>query len=133
MVERFWYEGTIIRYNSIKERHKILYTDGDCEWMSLEQNSDRVQVMCTDGSWVMVRIETRCYSICYTINVFSLRNFCELYEQNALLLFHCLAPSLVRIIVLPLSSPSLTHLFCCARQLFLLFVILHATSYFSLC
>ena len=56
MVERFWYEGTIIKFNSMKGRHKILYTDGDCEWMNLEQHGERVQVKCQDNSWVMVGI-----------------------------------------------------------------------------
>jgi hypothetical protein len=36
-------------------RHRVEYDDGDHEWIDMDKELDRVQVLLADGSWVMVR------------------------------------------------------------------------------
>jgi hypothetical protein len=52
VAQRVWYEGEIVRYHRRKKRHRVNYDDGDHEWLSLEDERDRIQVQQPDGSWV---------------------------------------------------------------------------------
>ena len=36
-----------------KLRHKIIYDDGDYEWMDVRREEDRFQIQREDGSWIM--------------------------------------------------------------------------------
>lgn len=52
-VQNEWFEGTVTRYHVRKKRFRIEYDDGDHEWLNIEQERDRVQVLNDVGSWVM--------------------------------------------------------------------------------
>ena len=52
-VQREWYEGTLWRFNMRKRRHKVVYDDGDYEWMDLKREEERVQLLQEDGTWIM--------------------------------------------------------------------------------
>lgn len=47
-----WYEGTITRYNKSKKKHRVEYTDGDHEWIHINNEHDRVQILEGD-TWIM--------------------------------------------------------------------------------
>jgi hypothetical protein len=53
VVQNVWYDGTIVRFNKRKHRHKVSYDDGDTEWIDFDEEKDRVQIQEDDGSWVM--------------------------------------------------------------------------------
>lgn len=55
VVQSAWYEGTVTRYHIRKGRHRIEYDDGDHEWMNLEAEGERVQVLAEDNTWILVR------------------------------------------------------------------------------
>jgi hypothetical protein len=61
-VQNEWYEGQVTKYHLRKRRYRVDYDDGDHEWIDIEQEKDRVQVMVsyddeqnhiTSSSWVM--------------------------------------------------------------------------------
>ena len=56
IVQGTWYDGTITDYHRRKHRHRVEYDDGDHEWVDLDKESERVQVMKEDGSWVMYNL-----------------------------------------------------------------------------
>lgn len=47
-----WYEGGITRFNKTKKKHRVEYSDGDHEWINLNDEHDRVQILEGD-TWVM--------------------------------------------------------------------------------
>jgi hypothetical protein len=53
VAQQVWYEGSIVRYNRRKQRHRVNYDDGDHEWMHIEEERNRVQLQQSDGSWVL--------------------------------------------------------------------------------
>ncbi|KAJ1415988.1 hypothetical protein B484DRAFT_401290 [Ochromonadaceae sp. CCMP2298] len=54
VVQSVWYEGNITQYHKRKRRHRVEYDDGDHEWVNLQQECDRVQVMLEEeGLWTM--------------------------------------------------------------------------------
>mmetsp|Transcript_21048 Transcript_21048/g.35302 ORF Transcript_21048/g.35302 Transcript_21048/m.35302 type:complete len:1089 (-) Transcript_21048:242-3508(-) len=53
VVQNVWYEGTITDYHKRKRRHRVAYDDGDHEWLNLQSECDRVQIMLDDGLWTM--------------------------------------------------------------------------------
>jgi hypothetical protein len=56
VVQDTWYDGTITDYHRRKHRHRVEYDDGDHEWIDLDKEAERVQVMIEDGSWVMYNL-----------------------------------------------------------------------------
>jgi hypothetical protein len=53
VVQSAWYEGTITRYHLRKKRHRVEYDDGDHEWISLENEGERVMVYSQEGGWIL--------------------------------------------------------------------------------
>jgi hypothetical protein len=51
-----WFEGHITKYHFRKKRHRIDYDDGDYEWLDVMKESDRIQVLETDGVWTMISL-----------------------------------------------------------------------------
>ena len=52
-VQSEWFEGTVTRYHHRKRRYRVEYDDGDHEWLDIEQERDRVQILTESGTWVM--------------------------------------------------------------------------------
>ena len=52
-LQKEWFEGTITKYHTRKNRHRIDYDDGDHEYMNLKADYDRVQIQSYDGSWLL--------------------------------------------------------------------------------
>jgi hypothetical protein len=48
VIQQAWYEGMITRYHYRKHRHRIEYDDGDHEWISLDKEKDRIQILLQD-------------------------------------------------------------------------------------
>jgi hypothetical protein len=54
-LEQQWFSGKIDRYNRSKNKHRILYDDGDHEWLCLPAQGDRVQLY-NGFCWCMARM-----------------------------------------------------------------------------
>lgn len=54
--EERWYEGYFAKYNKKRNLFKVVYDDGDTDWVNCKDDPARVQVWDTDvGAWVMWR------------------------------------------------------------------------------
>lgn len=54
-LEQRWFNGRVTKYNHAKHKHRILYDDGDHEWINVARESDRVQLF-NGYCWCMARM-----------------------------------------------------------------------------
>mmetsp|Transcript_26247 Transcript_26247/g.34487 ORF Transcript_26247/g.34487 Transcript_26247/m.34487 type:complete len:609 (+) Transcript_26247:118-1944(+) len=50
-MENDWFEAEIVKWSRKKEQHKIIYNDGDNEYMNLEEEYERIQLL-IDEVWI---------------------------------------------------------------------------------
>lgn len=52
-LEQQWFSGAIVRYNRVKNKHRVEYDDGDHEWLCFHSEGSRVQLF-NGYCWCMV-------------------------------------------------------------------------------